>query len=93
MKTVTNYQPRPVLYWHDLKTNEQEDLRGHYKGIEESSFVRYRGTLYDLGEAMVYTHRGALKDDWDGYWGDTYFSAAVVRLCGDDSVVMGMVFS
>ena len=81
MKIKTNQHFRPVLYWHDLEASEQGELSDSYDTIEESSFFRYRGQVYDLGEFMSARGNGAheLVNDWDGYHNDSFFSAVLVK--------------
>lgn len=103
-KIVTNNVPRNVLYWWDLSTKEQKEF--DYLDSEDrqsgTSFVRYRGAVYDLGEFMAVDKRshggsggnGAFHK-WDGYHSDSYFSAVLVRYVGTDceQVIMGTALS
>lgn len=97
MKIITNNQYRPILYWHELTTKEQEELKDSYDTIEESTFFRYRQRVYDLGE---FTRPSYLSNEympmntWDGMFGETFFSAVVIKYsdCGD-SVRVGLATS
>ena len=75
---ITNNVPRDVIYWHELSETEQHEF--DYSAAQESTFVRYQGNVYDLGEFMRAPDAmfGALKQ-WDGYQSDSYFSGILVR--------------
>ena len=98
MKIITNNHYRPVLYWHELTTKEQDELKDSYDTIDESSFFRYRQKVYDLGE---FTRPAYLSNDymkmnkWDGMFGDTFFSAVVVKYDNDysDTIKVGLALS
>ena len=95
MKIKTNHHFRPVLYWHDLEANEQSKLADDYETIQESTFFRYRGHVYDLGEFMSARGNGfRLFPNWDGYHNDSFFSAVLVKYsdCGD-AVKVGLALS
>jgi hypothetical protein len=81
---TTNNKPREVLTWNDLTAKEQVEF--DYIDTEDkqagSSFVRYRGWVYDLGQFLA-----ANGEEWDGHnGGDGYFSAVYMRYLrdGDD---------
>ena len=96
MKIKTNNHFRPVLYWYELEPSEQSELSDSYDTVEESSFFRYRGHVYDLGEFMSARGNGAheLVNDWDGYHNDSYFSAVLVKYSEDyDAVKVGLALS
>tara|TARA_Y100000361_G_C11161432_1_gene347619 strand:+ start:2427 stop:2705 length:279 start_codon:yes stop_codon:yes gene_type:complete len=92
MKIKTNHHLRPVLYWHDLEASEQSELADSYDDIEESSFFRYRGQVYDLGEFML--KQDPLLSAWDGVFGKSYFSAVLVKYSDDyEAVKVGLALS
>ena len=98
MKIITNNHYRPVLYWHELTTKEQEELKDSYDTIEESTFFRYRQRVYDLGEFMrvqLGTAFNSVVKEWDGYHNDSFFSAVVVKYDNDycDTVKVGLALS
>jgi len=99
MKIKTNHHFRDVLYWHDLEPSEQSELSDSYDSVEESTFFRYRGQVYDLGEFEAYlSARGngahELVHDWDGYHSKSYFSAVLVKYSEDyDAVKVGLALS
>jgi len=96
MKIKTNNHFRPVIYWQDLEASEQSELSGSYDTIEESSFFRYRGHVYNLGEFLSARGNGAheLVNDWDGYHNDSFFSAVLVKYSDDgDAVKVGLALS
>lgn len=92
----TNHVPRDTIDAWEL--NEQERKEFDYldwpaieRGEASASFVRYRGTLYDLGEFMS-THTHDLQS-WDGYLSETFFSAIVVKYVDDGRVIVGQVMT
>ena len=96
MKIKTNHHFRDVLYWHDLEPSEQSELSDSYDTVEESSFFRYRGHVYDLGEFLSARGNGAheLVHDWDVYHNDSFFSAVLVKYSEDfDAVKVGLALS
>ena len=90
MDIKTNNQPRPILLWVELSDAEQAEF--DYLTEDDaagSDFVRYRGTVYHLGDFM----RSPL-DGWDGYHSDSAFSAILCRYVDDgEAVVMGLAYS
>ena len=93
MKIITNHHYRLTLYWHDLTETEQNDLRGLYNTIEDSTFFRYRGHVYDLGDCMK-TESNGEPGDWHGYFSDSFFSSVLVRYSDDcESVKIGLALS
>jgi hypothetical protein len=97
---TTNNIPRDIIDAYELSTDERaqfdylkwDDIDA---GSDSASFFRYRGDLYDLGEFSAWstTPHDALKP-WDGYMGETFFSAMVVRYVeGGERVVVGRVYS
>lgn len=98
MEITTNRVPRFTIDAWELTPAEREefdylDWQAIDRGEESASFVRYRGTLYDLGEFMAPTG-DQFGSYWHGYAADTFFSATLVHLCSDgESVVMGRAYS
>ena len=93
IKIKTNHQFRPILHWHDLTDSEQNDLRGLYDTIEDSTFFRYRGHVYDLGDCMRTQENGELSA-WHGYFGESFFSSVLVKYSDDcESVKVGLALS
>ena len=92
MKIKTNNQFRPVLYWQDLEANEQSELSDSHDTVQESTFFRYRGQVYDIGEFMI--TQSPLLSAWDGVFGTSYFSAVLVKYSDDgDAVKVGLALS
>ncbi|MDE1767244.1 MAG: hypothetical protein KGI27_13380 [Thaumarchaeota archaeon] len=86
LRIITNNQPRLILDWDQLTTKEQADF--DYLSEDERvgrDFVRYRGIAYDLGDFMRAT--GDQLKGWDGYHGDSYFSAVLVRYARDGNLI------
>ncbi len=88
MKIKTNNQPRDILSWYDLTPAEQKEF--DYLEEGEGSFFRYKGCVYDLGEAM----RIEGVAGWQGYYSGTAFSGVLVRYTSDcEQVIVGSYFS
>lgn len=101
MKIITNNHFRPVLYWHDLTTKEQNELKDSYDTVEESSFFRFKNYVYDLGDFLrVNGHcmNGQRTNDeldaWDGYKNESFFSSVLVKYDDScESVKVGLALS
>lgn len=106
IEVITNNQPRDIVEGWELSAEEQAEFDYiNWKNVERGdetmpSFVRFKGELYDLGEfsADYGITRGAglpaHLSDWDGYFGETAFSAVVIRWVEDgERVVVGRVVS
>ena len=96
MKIITNNQYRHILYFNELEQDEQDELKDSYDTVEESTFFRYRGHVYDLNEFLRVNEqwgKGILKD-WDGCHNESFFSSVLVKY--DDSfeaVKVGLALS
>ena len=108
MKIITNNHFKEILSFFDLTNKEQNDIKDNYDTIEESSFFRYRGQVYDLNEFMRVNERVrnwllANFDDavthnemqeWDGYHNDSFFSSVLVKYSEcNDAVKVGLALS
>lgn len=104
VKVITNNVPRLVVDAYELSAKERKefdylDWAKIDKGEEGATFFRYKGQVYDLGEFTRdygITRGSGLPEhlsNWDGYQGDSFFSATVVRFVDDDHVIVGRVLS
>jgi len=100
MKITTNNQYRHILYFHELKQDEQDELKDSYDGAEESSFFRYRGHVYDLNEFMrvndALNGKGVKHAlyGWDCYHNESFFSSVLVKYSGcGEAVRVGLALS
>lgn len=94
MKIITNNHYRFTLTWHDLTEAEQYDLRGLYDTVEDSTFFRYRGHVYDLGDCMRIENAIPAFSAWHGYFGESFFSSILVKYSDDcESVKVGLALS
>lgn len=99
VKTVTNNQPRPVLYGFELTKKEQSEFDYLNFNDDESgafaTFFRYKGNVYHIGDSMVVEPMNSLCKGWQGYFGESYFSAVVFKYADNncESVIVGQVFS
>lgn len=89
MKIITNNQPRDIIDGSELTEKERKEFDYINFGTEyEQSFFRYKGTLYDLNDALAFTER--LFPDWDGHYSETFFSGVVFKYVNDmEQVVVG----
>jgi len=100
MKIKTNHNYRPCLYWHDLTDAEQKEHADAYDDVQESTFFRYKGWVYDLSDFLCVNNvlHGRGQDHelfgWDGYHNDSFFSSVLVKYsdCGD-AVKVGLALS
>lgn len=97
---ITNNVPRDIIDAWQLTPAERAefdylDWPAIEAGSDSASFFRYRGDLYDLGEFSRWsTAPDAELRRWDGYMGESFFSALVVRFANDnESVVVGRALS
>ncbi len=96
MKIITNNHYRQIVYFHELETHEQDELKDSYDTVEESSFFRYRGHVYDLNDFLRINEqwgKGTLRD-WDGCCNETIFSSVLVKYseCGE-AIRVGLALS
>jgi hypothetical protein len=108
MNIITNHHFRPVLQSYEL--TEKELLEFDYlegESLEQASFFRYRGNVYQLAEFQAIIHKGqssnfgfafydstGILKDWDGIQPDSFFSAIVVKYDEHaESVKVGSAFS
>ena len=88
---VSNYQPRPLLYWWELTSKEQSEF-DWIKDNEHDQFefFRYKGNVHCMADYMrIDGHNDDDFSAWDGYHGDSYFSGTLVKypydeFCGHD---------
>ena len=95
MKITTNHQPRPIIHARELSPEERAefdylDWKAIDSGSDSASFIRYQGTLYDLGEFSRIirpdeTRRHPMEcsepafQGWHAYQSETYFSGLLIR--------------
>ena len=99
----TNNVPRLILDAYQLTQKERQEFDYlNWDAIENGedgcSFFRYKGNLYDLGDAMRINPKELPADSflkgWDGYYGEAYFSGVLVKYAEDsDYVIVGHYFS
>lgn len=94
MQIITNNVPRLLLDFCQLTAKEQKE----YDALEcpdDYSYIRYRGDVYSLEEFMRTSKDSELRaKGWDGYIGESFFSAVLIKIVEDDPdyVVMGFAF-
>ena len=78
-KTLGTYLE--IIYFSDLTEEEQKE----YDYCEDGDqFFRCNNEIYFLGDFMRFNSENRVQD-FDGYYGTSYFSAYLVKLsdCGD----------
>lgn len=90
MRIVTNNQPRFMVYGFELTEKEREEFN-YLENVDDGTFLRYRGHVYDLGEFM--RCEGETMKGWDGYTSESYFSGVLVKvLPSSEAVIIGSYF-
>lgn len=94
MKIITNHHYRHWLYFCELTDAEQKEHADDYDGVQDSTFFRYRGRLYDLSDFMRVGRDHVGFHGFHGYKTDSYFSAVLVKYSDDgDSLKVGLALS
>lgn len=99
MEIITNNKPRHIIYGFELSNKEKEQF-DYLDNIDECSFFRYKGEIYDLKEFMRIDRALAPHpqqkgwESWQGYSSDSCFSGVLVRYTSDyESVIVGRYYS
>ncbi len=105
MQVRTNNHKRPVIYGHELSEAERKEFdyldwsSQNDSDVSTASFFRFKGHLYDLGDAMSFSGSEHAKP-WQGYYQDTAFSMIVIQYPREtfgefdpDHVIVGTAFS
>lgn len=102
-KVTTNNVPRDVI--DACYLNEDERAEFDYidwdaidEGSDSASFVRFKGTLYDLAEFEVWSNPESPLNvgGWHAFRSDTFFSGLLVRYVEEDNnetVVIGTYYA
>lgn len=92
----TNHIPRPIVYGFELSKKEKAEFDYLDFTTDEGdtrTFFRYKGNVYDLGDCMRVEESNTLCKGWDGYYGETFFSAVVIKYAhNNEYVIVGQVF-
>lgn len=104
LKIITNNVPRDLFPFDELNVKEQQDF--DYISDEEDAtlrFFRYQGRIYDafefvriVSEPVGFCHYAPPDSPllaWHGISTDTFFSAVLVKLVGDEQVIAGRCYS
>ena len=86
----TNNVPRSILYGYELSPKEAAEF-DYMDDINDGSFFRYKGQVYDLSEFMrVSDTMGDCHEfkDWHGYQGYSFFSGILVKYTADNEQVI-----
>jgi len=100
MKITTNNNYRPIIFWNELTESEQSEFAHLYEDVEESSFFRFKGEVYDLSDFLRVNDSLNGKGEthelygWDGYKNETFFSSILVKFSDDNEFLkVGMAIS
>ena len=102
---ITNHVPRHLLFGYELTEKEASEF-DYMEDVNEGSFFRYRGSVYDLGEFQRIVEPGQKSygfefhdlsgqfKGWHGINTDSFFSAVVVKIDDEgESVIVGTAIS
>lgn len=95
LEIITNHVYRDTVSGFELTAKERKEFDWmNEEEIINSSFVRFKGWTYYIGDFMRIEHNSDLKG-WDGYSSDTFFSGVLIKLDPEDGerVLMGTYFS
>lgn len=99
IRIITNNTPRPILSGFELTKKERKefdyiDWNKVNSGEADPEFFRYKGNVYSTDEFMSIEERDRpLFFDWHGYKAETFFSGILIKLVGDDYVVVGRYYA
>lgn len=91
----TNNKPRSIIYGYELTTKERKEF-DYLENLDDSTFFRFKGQVYDLGEFWIITKNMPFYGSgWMGYSPDSFFSGLVIKYCPTDSeaVIVGLYYS
>jgi len=89
--TKSNYHVRPFLYRDEVPDKVLEFEFDWLNPDEWDGFIKYRGRYYHTSEFIRFGYGGGRPDSfWDGYHGDSFFSATVIKILDDgESYIIG----
>ena len=71
-------------------TKERKEFN-YLENIDEGTFFRFKGNVYDLRECMRCNNQ---FPGWDGYYSESAFSGVLVKLVdAGEKVIVGQYFS
>ncbi len=97
LQIITNNVPRFTVDGYELTESERKEF-DYYKDpedLDDATFFRYKGNVYDLGEAMRLKHTPpGVFEGWDGYYVESIFSGVLVKFVDDgEQVIVGHYYS
>lgn len=85
------------MYGFELSEKERDEFDYlESDQLDHTTFIRYKGEVYDLNEFMridSYVSSNCQFDGWYGYASDSFFSGVLIRYVGDGQVVVGRYYS
>ncbi len=93
MKITTNNVPRWTIGDYCLTEEERKefdylDWPAIDAGNNSACFFRYKGRLYDIGDMPRVDHSYGMEG-WDAYHSDSAWSGILIKLVGDEKIVVG----
>jgi hypothetical protein len=85
MEIKGNGHYRDILFFWELTKKEQDEIKDDYEDIQESSFFRFKGRVYDLNDFMRIDSNHMDFAGYHGYHADSFFSGILVKMseCGE----------
>ena len=85
----TDNKWRNLLSWYELTEKEKAEF-DWLENDNGEDFFRYKGAVYCVSEAMRLDN----TPPWQGYYGESWFSAVVIQLSRDgERVKIGLALS
>lgn len=83
MRIFGNNHKIPFVYSYELTEKELKEF-DYYENneIQDVTFFRYRGNVYDLGEFQIIPS-GMFPKEFDGYISDSFFSGILIHFCNN----------
>ena len=94
MPIITNNKPRFIIYGCELTAKEREQFDYYDKQeLDNASFVKYKGNIYDIGEFMRVEENSDLLP-WQGYSAQSAFHAILIKFIDDnEKVIVGTFYN
>lgn len=91
MKIITNNQKRELIYGYQLTEKEKQDF-DWLDDIDSEQFVQYQGMIIHIEEFVRLSGDSEeSKAGWHGVHGLNAFCGVLVKLIGNDRIVVGKV--
>lgn len=93
MQIITNNVPRNIVSGFELTEKEKQEF-DYLDDVDSGSFFRYKGLVYDIGEAMLVPETNSELKSWQGIYTESFFSGVLITITDDcEEVVVGRYYS